>query len=205
MAFCRHNNHPKTYCITLLLLFGLSSFTSAFADDRIQKTGNYFGVHYSDSLDTIESDSDTEETNRGHLKVKYGTYLNDFVSIEGHAGYVTSSTADAGLLTFSGLFRAEKKFEQTSIYGLFGASAVYAYNDDNGNADESSISYGFGVEVFGSEYTAITLEYVSLIDVELDDGSDFSFETLGIGFTYYFSNYESKFNKNGSRVGLIRQ
>ncbi|MFT5504028.1 MAG: hypothetical protein ACI845_002452 [Gammaproteobacteria bacterium] len=193
----------KSAVYSLFFLFLIIS-NQALAE-RAKPTGIYYGLHYAHSLDQITANGSTEKTARGYMKLKVGKYLNDKISVEGHGGYVTSSTAEAGIFSIGAMARAEKRFEKYRIYGLLGASVLYAYNRDTTDANESSISWGAGIEIFGDPFTAITLEYISMINTELDDGSDFTFDTLGIGFTYYFSSNQSRFNKSGSRVGLIRQ
>jgi hypothetical protein len=180
-------------------------FTNQAFAERAKPTGTYFGVHYAHSLDQITSNGNTEKVGRGYMKLKVGKYLNDKISMEGHGGYVTSSTAEAGIFSIGAMARVEKRFEQSRIYGLLGASLLCAYNKDTSDANESSISWGAGIEIFADPFSAITLEYISMINTELDNGSDFTFDTLGIGFTYYFSSNKSRFNKNGSWVGLIRE
>lgn len=183
-----------------LLYFGVS--TSALAE--VDYTGTYWGVQFSDSTDKFEADSGgTTKKNRGHVKGKYGKALNEYVSVEGQFGITTSSNSTRGIYTYGAYLRASKDLGDYKIYGLLGASGLQAYDDDFDDVSESSGSYGVGIEIFGSKTTAITIEYLQMVDKSLDDG-DFTFDTLGLGFTYYFVDDQSYFNKNRNKIRSIR-
>ncbi len=179
---------------------------------EVELTGMYGGMYFSESEDEFEPDTGSKvKQSRGHIKGKFGKTLNEFLAVEGQLGVTTSSDDNKGIYTLSAFLRADKDFGQYKIYGLLGYSGIYAYEDDFEDVDESSASYGIGLDIFGSKDMAITIEYVNLIDTSVD-GADanfgegnLSFDTIGIGFTYYFSDETSRFIKNRDKIRSIRQ
>ena len=115
----------------------------------------------------------------------------------------TNTTTSQGIITYGGYGRVDKDFDGYKIYGLLGFGGIYAYQDDVDDVTESSFSYGAGIEIFGSKSVAITLEYLSVLDKSVD-GGDTTFSTFGAGFTYYFIEDKSYFNKNRNKIRSIR-
>lgn len=186
----------------LLLMMALCISYPAYAE--LDLTGLYSGLQYSDSTDEFKPDSGSSvKENRGHVKVKVGKLMNDIVAVEGQLGLTTNSTSSQGILTYGVYLRADKDYGQYKLYGLLGASGIYAYEDNVDSVSESSGSYGVGVEIFGSKNIAVTFEYLTLLDKSID-GGDLTFDTLGVGFTYYFTEDKSYFNKNRNKIDSIR-
>lgn len=181
----------------LLLLAGFS------VQAEQQRTGDYWGFQAGNSLDRIASNVSSNNVNRGYLKLRYGTYLDDYLAAEGHIGAISNSRTDEGIVTLSGFVRAERVYGKAKYYGILGYSGIFSYHDVAGNESEFSLSYGVGVELFGGPDTSIALEYVSVIDTDLSNGNQFSFDTIGIGFTHYFVEESSKLSKTlRNRRGL---
>ena len=196
---------------TRLLLLGVFAATCNPAQAEIEWTGLYSGIIYSSSRDEFDPDEGVSNNEtRGHLKVKLGKYLNDYISIEGQFGMTTNSDFDQGISTLGAFVRANQSFGKYTVYGLLGFSGIFAYDDGLENVNESGLSYGIGLEVFGSKDLSISLEYVSILDKSVNGGDpnfgsgDLSFDTLGIGFTYFFSNESSPFVKNRNKIRSIR-
>ena len=115
----------------------------------------------------------------------------------------TNSGATQGIATYGAYLRLGKDYGQYKPYGLIGFSGIYAYEDNVDNVSETSGSYGAGLEIFGSKDLAITFEYLRMIDKSVD-GGDSTFDAFGAGFTYYFTEDKSYFNKNRNKIRSIR-
>jgi hypothetical protein len=184
---------------TLTLIFSVSFSANAEMDF----SGTYTGLLFSNSKDKIKiSSGHTTEYNRGHVRGKLGWIINDVISVEGQLGFTSNSDSKQGIITTGGYLRAGKDFGQYKLYGLLGLTNIYYYSD-NGNTSESGGSYGVGMEIFGSKDLAITLEYLSMVEKSIN-GGDFTFDALGLGFTYYFIEDKSYFNKNRNKIQSIR-
>jgi len=194
---------PQKRLSSIVLLLLSLSF-SFCAQAEVELSGLYSGILYSSShLETRATGQPKGTQNWGHIKVKVGTILNDLVSVEGQLGVTTNTNADLGTLTYGGYLRAGKDFSQYKLYGLLGYSGFHSYKKGQDSVNENSFSYGVGLEVFGSKNIAITLEYLMLVDKTVDR-SDLTFDTLGLGFTYYFIEDKSYFNKNRTKIRSIR-
>lgn len=188
------------YLVVCLAATGISSPVSA----EIGHTGLYSGLIFSDSTEKYKEDGfDDVKENRGHIKAKLGKMLNQHISIEGQFGMTTNSDDKKGIATYGAYLRAEKDFGQYKLYGLLGASGIHAYFDGFDDVTESSGSYGVGMEIFGNKHIAVTFEYINMVDKSVGDG-DLTFDTLGIGFSYYFIEDKSYFNKNRNKIRSIR-
>jgi len=186
--------------VLLIALTGLSLPVAA----EIDLTGLYAGVQFSSSKDQFVPDNGSKvNNNKGHMKAKLGKAINDLVSVEGQLGMTTNSGASQGIATYGAYLRVGKDFGQYKPYGLIGFSGIYAYQDNVDNVSETSGSYGAGLEIFGSKDLAITLEYIRMIDKSVD-GGDLTFDTFGAGFTFYFTEDKSYFNKNRNKIRSIR-
>ncbi len=183
----------------LLIAFIFCSFSS---HAEINLSGIYSGLQFATSSSQFESPTTTASASRGHLKIKLGKQLNDWAAAEGQLGATTNSSSSDGLVSYGAYLRIGREFDQYKLYGLLGFSGIEDL-DDASNLSESSGSYGVGLEVFGSRNLAITFEYLHLIDTSVN-GGDLTFDTLGIGFTYYFFEETSIFEKNRNKIRSIR-
>jgi opacity protein-like surface antigen len=196
--------YPHIRSFPLIVLPIVLLVTSFSAQAEIDLSGTYTGVQFADNTDRfVDSSGIATEYNHGHIKAKYGWILNDSLSFEGHLGITSNSDERAGILTYGAYIRPNIDFGKFKLYGLLGLGGTYNYDDKLKDHSESGGSYGVGVEIFGSKDLAITLEYVSILDKSVN-GGDLTFDTLGIGFTYYFTEDKSYFNKNRNKIKSIR-
>jgi hypothetical protein len=86
---------------------------------------------------------------------------------------------------------------------LLGYSGFSASQNHGDNVTESDASYGLGLEIFGSKNIAVTFEYLNMLDKTVD-GDDDTFDAIGVGFTYYFIEEKSLFNRNRNKIDSIR-
>lgn len=188
--------------VELFILTPIIFSLSQSAHAEMDFSGTYTGLLFSNSTDKTKASSASTEINRGHVRGKLGWIINDVISVEGQLGFTSNSDSSKGIITTGGYLRAGKDFGQYKLYGLLGLTNLYYYSD-NGNTSESGGSYGAGIEIFGSKDLAITLEYLSMVDKSIN-GADFTFDALGLGFTYYFTEDSSYFNKNRNKINSIR-
>lgn len=119
-------------------------------------------------------------------------------AVEAHLGTTEEDTRDAlgGTVPVSlrinllgGVFaKGSLLYEQNKgwarVYGLLGVSFVEARAEAQGESahdNDAGISYGVGLDLFGSDRTAIVLEWVRYLDT-----SDFKIETPMIGLLRRF-------------------
>ena len=171
---------------------------------EIDLTGVYTGLHFSSVDYMLKPDNGTDISESwGHMKAKLGTSLNDWFSVEGQFGLTTNSTAVHGVFTLGGYLRVGKDLGQYKPYGLIGVSGFHLYEDGMEDQTEAGASYGVGIEIFGTKDLTVTFEYLRLMDISVD-GGDLTFDTIGFGFTCYFTEDKSYFNKNRNKIRSIR-
>lgn len=185
--------------LTLPLALLMLSFS---VQAEVGLSGTYFGLQFADATMTTENSIETTKISYGHLKAKYGWVMNEIVSLEGQLGFTNNPEDTDSLMVYGAYLRAGKDFGGYKLYGLLGVGGIYTYEADN-KESESSGSYGVGLEIFGSPDVAITLEYLTVLDKSVDAG-DLTLGSLGFGFTYYFSEEKSYFDKNRNKIKSIR-
>ncbi len=175
------NQFPVKLVFILCIIFQ----NLAFAE--INLTGDYYGLQFASSTYNLKANTGNDVSQSwGQIKGKYGVALNEVVSIEGQLGLITRSNSDHGVVSYGGYLRADKDIDKYKFYALMGFGGMYLYDEVVDDQSESGLSYGVGVEIFGSKDLTLTLEYLSIVDKSVDNG-DLSFDTIGLGFTYYFS------------------
>ena len=192
---------PLIYFLKLISsVFLLSSFLIADALAVPERTGAYASLMYLGANEKVDS----FDENRGSTAIRIGKVMNDSYSLEAHGSVVNSSDTDDGIFTVGGFARIEKAEEKYTYYGLLGVSTIRSYSTSLDDITETSLSYGFGIDVYGSPNLAITLEYVHMIDAELDSGQDLTYQSFGIGLSYRFVEDKNNFNKSRFGFGLFR-
>ncbi len=139
----------------------------------------YWGVSVGDyKVDQREVGAGTEGAT--DLGFRLGYEFGKFLGIEGRAGLDSGGVGGNSDADYVGLFgRFNLPFEKTNVYLLLGASEVRVDGDSVDDDEYDPIAGGIGIELYGSERAAVTLEYMSY--------SDDSYSGLGIGFKYHFN------------------
>ena len=184
-------------------IFCTALLTQSQAFAEIDLTGMYAGVIFSNNGYDLKTNSGKVSESWGHVKAKVGTSLTELIDAEGQLGLTTNSDAGHGVVSYGAYLRIGKDMGQYKPYGLVGLSGFYLYEDGYDSESETGFSYGAGIEIFGSKDLTVTFEYLRLIDKSVD-GGDLTFDTLGVGFTYYFTEDTSYFNKNRNKIRSIR-
>ena len=199
------------YPFMRIVLLGIFVLSCNSAQAEIEWTGWYSGLYYSSSRDEFEPDVGVSNNEtRGHLKIKLGKYLNKYISLEGQLGGTTNSDVNSGISTHGAYFRVNQSFGKYTLYGLLGLGGIYSYDDELENISEFGGSYGIGLEIFGSKDLSVTFEYLTILDKSVNGDNptfgsgDLKFDTIGIGFTYYFNDEKSAFIKNRNKIRSIR-
>ncbi len=196
---------PCQPTVGLLALFLLSSMVvgQVLAEPRL--TGIYAGGYYSNSDQSLDvPGAATFNRSRGHLKLKMGMALNEYVDLEGQLGATSDAGSDEGIITYGAYARFYKDFEERAYraYGLVGFSGTEDMNSITDLSD-SGLSYGFGFEIFGSKNLSIGIEMIRLYDTSFK-GGELSSDVVGLGVTYYFMEEGSVFDRNRDKIDSIR-
>ena len=185
---------------SLILLAALLLPATALA---LEQPSQYYGFTLGtytldDGLDDLDSDlSDNAGIdNVGRLEstdvgFRAGYDFHRFFGIEGRAGYSTGQNGNLRSLHdelyYGGVFgRFKLPFQRLNLYALAGVGGVQLELDDddadalgvNDKYGDIGASWGVGVELFGSDRVAITLDYMSYANNQYDG---FSF-----GFVHHF-------------------
>ncbi|NND89384.1 MAG: outer membrane beta-barrel protein [Granulosicoccus sp.] len=140
----------------------------------------YFGAGFSDGTVDIANGS---EKSLGTLSASVGLQLLDFVGVElavGTASDQTGSVLSEPLVTYqAALLRLGYRWDRTGIYVLGGQARLDI--DDTFNNSDAGNAFGFGINLFGNETTALNFHYL-----DFDDGA---FSVASIGFQYYFGGF----------------
>lgn len=161
----------------LMLSLGLLAGT-AHADSRVAKL--YLGTGFSDGNVDVANGGDKA---LGTISVTVGLQLLDFIGLElalGSASDQTGSILSEPLVTYqAAMLRLGYRWDRAGVYLLAGQARLDI--DDQFNNSDAGNAYGFGVNLFGNETTALNFNYM-----DFDDGA---FSAATIGFQYYFGGF----------------
>jgi len=140
----------------------------------------YFGAGFSDGSVDITNGSDKS---LGTLSATVGLQLLDFVGVEvevGSASDQSGSILSDPLVTYQAvMLRLSYRLDRAGVY-LLGGQARLDIDDQFNNSDAGNV-FGFGINLFGNETTALNFHVL-----DVDDGA---FSTATIGFQYYFGGF----------------
>lgn len=156
----------------LLLLLPLGALAA-------ERPSQYWGA----SLGDFEFETDNgSATNITNLGLKGGYRLSRFLALEIHGGVSTSGSSseiieEPDLVYGAGFVRLDLPYQRLNLYLLAGGSTL-AYDVGDGSEEESDMAGGIGIELYGSERTALTLEYMNY--------NDGMYDGLSVGFVHHF-------------------
>jgi hypothetical protein len=181
-----HKPVSRLAILTLLVAIAITVPTPVLAE--LDLTGRYLGFQFGNMRVNVKGDSgnDNAETSTGNIKGVYGGAITDYLALEGQFGVNTDLDSDEAAVNYGLYFKLGKKMGQYKPYLLLGGSGYYLYSDDFDDETFHDVSWGAGVELFGTDDLAITFEYLRLLDKEIH-GSDTKIDSFSIGFTYYFT------------------
>ena len=124
---------------------------------------------------------------------QYGYDFSNLISVEVNVHtpeMATGSTVDVDLLA-SLMLRLNHRYESINTYFLIGASNI-DYTDATTDNNFTGLSYGVGIELYGSKNTAITFSYTT---TEYEEGATIAdLSTTSVGLVHHFD-----FGKSVSR------
>lgn len=140
----------------------------------------YFGAGFSDGSVDIANGGDKS---LGTVSASVGLQLLDFISVEfavGSASDQTGSILSEPLVTYqAALLRLGYRWDRAGVY-IMGGQARLDVDAQFNNSDAGN-AFGFGINLFGNETTALNFHVL-----DFDDGA---FSTATIGFQYYFGGF----------------
>lgn len=141
----------------------------------------YWGVSLGNyTIDQRDAGGSSEDTT--DFGGRLGYHFGDFIGIEARAGVDTGGfSGDNDTDTeYVGLFgRFDLPFEKTNVYLLLGASEVRVDGEEVDSDEYDSVAGGIGIELYGNERSALTLEYMTY--------SDDAYSGLSLGYKRHFN------------------
>lgn len=144
----------------------------------------YWGVTLGEyRSDKLATDSGTTD-HTTDLGLRLGYHFSDFIGVEARAGFDVSDTTSGSSINsdaeYAAVFgRFDLPYERVNIYLLAGVSEVRIDKNEVDSDDFDPIAGGIGIELYGSERTAVTLEYLSY--------SDDAHSGLSLGIKHHFN------------------
>lgn len=147
-----------------------------------ERPPQYWGV----SVGTFDLDDTngnvTEITNAGF---QLGYQSLSFLGAELRGGFEsgdTSGALDDPSLAYGGVFaRLQIPYERVNVYALVGGGSVSFDNGAGSGEIHSGPAGGIGIEIFGSERSALSLEYIRY------SSDDTTYDGLSLGFVHHFN------------------
>lgn len=179
--------------IYLLGMFGIFSVATAATQPQ-SFNGLYLGANV--SKEQFKDGYTNASIAAGMFRIGYD--FNKIFALEGQLGATTSKSylllengEAVGDYTLrgahSGIYgRANWRLINVSLYGLLGIGYYKKIEENKYNlhrtetTDELGFSYGAGVDLFGGQQTALSLNWMQLIN------KGFRVNALTLGITYYF-------------------
>jgi hypothetical protein len=166
-----------TFCA---LVFALGS-PAALAAERPDQ---YFAIE-GGAYDYKPGASGENEGDGEVVRFKYGYEFNKFLGAQVHYG-VDTNGGDGPKVREGALFgRFNLPFEGVNVYGLAG---VGRFGGDFGDGRNSGAgpAAGLGIDLYGSDYTAISVEYVQYWVDDDDSGDDAEYRAVTLGWKRHF-------------------
>jgi len=144
----------------------------------------YYGAGLSDgSVDIANGTDNGTDKSLGTVSAVVGLQLLDFFGIQlalGAGSDQTASILSEPLVTYqAALLRLGYRWDRVGVYILGGQARMDI--DSQFNNSDAGNAFGFGINLFGNETTALNFNVLNL-----DDGA---FSTATIGFQYYFGGF----------------
>ena len=162
-----------TFCALILAL----APAAALAD----RPNQYLAIE-GGTYDYAPGASDAPGEDGDVVRLNYGLALNRFLGFELHYGM---EGGQSNLREGALLGRFNLPYERVNVYALAGAGRVGITVDDERDS-ESGPAVGVGIDFYGTEYSALSLEYLRY-EVDDDDADDDAvYDTITIGWKHHF-------------------
>jgi hypothetical protein len=194
---CMHFKTTLTIGI-LLAVFSSTTFAQSFR-------GFYLGGNFSQHR--VKEIIPFGDRLKG-VVLKAGYDITNFLAIEGQVGGTIkesySLVDDQGQEVAgydvrgenAGIYaRANWRLRNITLYGLVGygyynlVEDFYfeGFMDESFTTDETGLSYGLGIDLFGSSRTAFSVSWMQLIDEETEFDFTLDVSAVYVGITYFFT------------------
>jgi len=164
--------------IKRVLLAGLLVIAPPYA--LAERPPQYWGV----SLGQFElDDAQGNVTDTVNIGLQAGYKFTSYVGLELRGGFESGDTSGAldqpDLRYGGGFVRFDLPYERVNVYLLLGGGQV-SFDRASGDVSESGPAGGIGIELFGSERSAVSLEYINY------SSDDITYDGISIGFVHHF-------------------
>lgn len=139
----------------------------------------YWGASFGD-YEVNQRDVGGDTSSATDFGLRLGYEFGKFLGVEARAGLDSGGVGGNSDVDYAGVFgRFNLPYEKTNIYLLLGASEVRVDGESVDDDEYDPVAGGIGIELYGSERTAITLEYMSY--------SDESYSGISLGIKHHFN------------------
>lgn len=168
------------------LILSLMATTAAAEQPR-----QYFAVHgFEEVASEYEFDLDDDQGADGDLwRLKLGYQFGRFLAAELHYGFDGTGGDEPNLREGAVFGRLQLPYERVNVYALAGAGRVGG-DFGEGRETETGPAMGLGIDLFGTERTAVALEYVHY--QVGDDDRDYKAVTLGLKHHFDWPSFRSE-------------
>lgn len=166
-----------TYCALVLAL----ASPAALAAER---PNQYFAIH-GGSYEYEPGASGESDGDGTIARLKYGYEFSKFLGAEAHVGIDTEGGSSPQVREGALFGRINLPFEGVNVYGLIGGGRFGGDFGDGRNTG-SGPAAGFGIDLYGSDYTAISLEYVQYQVDDEDSSDDADYRAVTLGWKRHF-------------------
>lgn len=169
----------------------VSSFGRAevFAESSGIEGNNYFGVIVA-SPQYKEDDSSTDFRGTG-LIARGGREFTKYFAVEGHFGVFSGDTVNgndyqidymASIFARGNLYLFDSR---ARVYALGGITRLTGDVPGFTGVNDTALAIGLGLELYGNERNAITLEWMRYADGDIHD-VDYKLESVNLGYLHRF-------------------
>ncbi len=168
---------PITVCALVVAL----GSPAALAAER---PNQYFAIH-GGSYEYEPGASGESDGDGTIARFKYGYEFNKFLGVEAHFGVDTEGGSDPGVREGALFGRFNLPFEGVNVYGLAGGGR-FGGDFGSGRNTGSGPAVGLGIDLYGSDYTAISVEYLRYEVDDEDAGDDAKYQAITLGWKRHF-------------------
>jgi hypothetical protein len=149
----------------------------------------YIGVMASSPLYQSD-DFDTSFRGAG-LLVRAGKEFRKFLAVEGQFGVFGEDTVDSNsyqidyLLSIYARGNLPLENGRIRLYALAGVTRFSGSVPGFSSVDDTGIGYGLGIELYGNERNAMTVEWLRFADGDVNK-VDYTLESVNLGFVHRF-------------------
>lgn len=169
----------------------LAAAALLFTSYSAHSEGLYLGISVGDSNFQQPGNTFHGLTATGQLGYRIASFLDIEARLAASSGD-TVNNYEYQLLymgsAFAKLNWQPMKSKHFEIYGMVGSSYLQLRTGPSGattDDSDTSVSYGFGIALFGNENSALSLEWVRYGDSKINN-TEYTLDNLSIGYVHHF-------------------